>query len=138
MLSSIESEDNERIPTLKALTIGWRLTYIDAGDDSDDLIVELPDDLLRATAWAEGDLLEMEAEADSADSSVIRVTKRTLCDACSVNTSDTAMASCRRTSASAQCRRRRRGHATMQVLLQLRDGHADARIATIIRIRAQQ
>ena len=91
MLSSIESEDNERIPTLKALTIGWRLTYIDAGDD---LIVELPDDLLRATAWAEGDLLEM--EADPADSSVIRVTKRTLCDASSLNTSETAMDTCRR------------------------------------------
>ncbi|MCQ2043455.1 hypothetical protein SAMN05216194_105304 [Stutzerimonas kunmingensis] len=76
MLSSIESEDNERIPTLKALTIGWRLTYIDAGDDSDDLIVELPDDLLRATAWAEGDLLEMEAEAEAAPSDEAHAVRR--------------------------------------------------------------
>jgi len=109
--------------------MGWRLTCIDAGDDSGDLIVELPNDLLRATGWAEGDLLEM--EADPADSSVIRVTKRTLCDACSVNTSDTGHGLL-------QAQWRCRGHATMQVLLQLRDGHAQEPAAGEPFIRRRQ
>lgn len=42
----------------------WRVACRDAGDGSGDLIVDLPDDLLLALGWAEGDTLELEADPD--------------------------------------------------------------------------
>lgn len=38
----------------------WKLTLIDAGDGSGDALIELPDDLLAAVGWVEGELLEIE------------------------------------------------------------------------------
>ena len=67
--------------------MGWTLTCEDAGDGSGDVIVELPDDLLAASGWAEGDTLEL--EPDPSDSSVIRITRRVSCDVCDANTAET-------------------------------------------------
>lgn len=36
----------------------WTITVEDAGDDSGDLILPLPEDLLQMQGWVEGDTLE--------------------------------------------------------------------------------
>lgn len=51
----------------------WRVACRDAGDGSGDMIVDLPDELLRALGWAEGDTLELEADPD--DKAAIRLRK---------------------------------------------------------------
>ena len=38
----------------------WKLILIDAGDGTGDALIELPDDLLAAVGWVEGELLEIE------------------------------------------------------------------------------
>ncbi|WP_047540072.1 hypothetical protein [Methylotenera versatilis] len=38
----------------------WKLTLIDAGDESGDALIELPDELLAKVGWVEGELLEIE------------------------------------------------------------------------------
>ncbi len=42
--------------------MNWKLTCRDAGDGSDDVILELPDDLLQAAGLAVGDTLEVERD----------------------------------------------------------------------------
>ncbi len=67
--------------------MNWKLTCRDAGDGSGDLILDLPDDLLQAAGWAEGDMLEL--ESDPADSTAIRLNKVMLCDVCDASTAET-------------------------------------------------
>lgn len=65
----------------------WTLTCRDAGDAGGDVILDLPDDLLQAADWAEGDTLEL--EPDPADSRIIRLKKVVLCDVCDARTAET-------------------------------------------------
>lgn len=65
----------------------WKLTCRDAGDGSGDAILELPDDLLQAAGWADGDTLELEPDPD--DSSAIRLMKVVQCDVCDASTAET-------------------------------------------------
>ena len=65
----------------------WKLTCRDAGDGSGDAILELPDELLQAAGWAEGDTLEL--EPDPADSTEIQLRKVVLCDVCDASTAET-------------------------------------------------
>ncbi|MGZ8982325.1 MAG: hypothetical protein ACXW11_00045 [Methylotenera sp.] len=37
----------------------WTTTLLDAGDGSDDAIINFPDDLLAFMGWAEGDILSL-------------------------------------------------------------------------------
>jgi hypothetical protein len=37
----------------------WEVTLLDAGDDSGDLILPFPDDLLEKMSWKEGDELNL-------------------------------------------------------------------------------
>lgn len=67
--------------------MGWKLTCRDAGDGSGDMIVDLPDDLLQATGWEEGDSLEL--KQDPHDSTVLRLSKIETCDVCDVTTTET-------------------------------------------------
>ena len=68
--------------------MNWKLPCRDAGDGSDDVILELPDDLLQAAGLAVGDTLEV--EHDPNDSTALRLTKAVvLCDVCDANTAET-------------------------------------------------
>ncbi len=68
--------------------MNWKLTCRDAGDGSDDVILELPYDLLQAAGLAVGDTLEV--EHDPNDSTALRLTKAVvLCDVCDANTAET-------------------------------------------------
>lgn len=64
----------------------WKLTCRDAGDGSGDVILDLPDDLLQAAGWGEGDTLELEPDPDS---STIRLIKLVRCDVCDASTAET-------------------------------------------------
>lgn len=65
----------------------WKLICSDAGDGSGDVILDLPDDLLQAAGWAEGDTLALEPAPD--DSSAIRLMKVVRCDVCDASTAET-------------------------------------------------
>ncbi len=65
----------------------WKLTCRDAADGSGDLILELPDDLLQAAGWKEGDSLELEGDLASGDGPQLK--KTVLCDVCGGSTAET-------------------------------------------------
>lgn len=67
--------------------MSWKLTCRDAGDGSGDVILELPDDLLKAAGLTVGDPLTL--EPDPADSTAIRLRKTVLCDVCDASTAET-------------------------------------------------
>lgn len=63
----------------------WKLTCRDAGDGCGDAILDLPDDLLQAAGWTEGDTLELEPDPDC---STIRLKKVVRCDVCDASTTE--------------------------------------------------
>lgn len=67
--------------------MSWKLTCRDAGDGSGDMIVDLPDDLLQAAGWEEGDSLEL--KQDPSDSTVLRLSRIVICDVCDATTTET-------------------------------------------------
>ena len=69
------------------MSIRWKLTCRDAGDGSGDVILELPEDLLKAAGLAVGDTLEL--EPDPADSTAIQLRKVVRCDVCDASTAET-------------------------------------------------
>lgn len=91
----------------------WTLTCRDAGDGSGDVILDLPDDLLQAADWDEGDTLEQ--EPDPADSRIIRLKKVVLCDVCDARTAETGYGVLQAQWLDGEA---------VEVLLRLCDGHA--------------
>lgn len=67
--------------------MSWKLICRDAADGSDDLILELSDDLLQAAGWKVGDVLELEGEL--ANGGAIQLKKTVLCDVCGAATAET-------------------------------------------------
>lgn len=65
----------------------WKLTCRDAADGSGDVIVDLPNSLLRAKGWEEGDSLEL--TLDPSDRSALRLSKVVICDVCDATTAET-------------------------------------------------
>lgn len=96
----------------------WKLTCHDAEDGSGDVILELPDDLLQAVGWGEGDTLEL--EIDPEDSSVVRLKKVVRCDVCDASTAETGHGVLQAHWRDSEAE----GGAPVQVVLRLRDGRA--------------
>jgi hypothetical protein len=61
---------------LRANPITWQAKLIDAGDDSGDAVLELPDELLMQLGWAEDDTLEVSVH--NAQISVIRISSNSI------------------------------------------------------------
>lgn len=66
--------------------MSWKLVCRDADDDSGDVILDLPDDMLQAAGLSVGDTLEL--EPDPSDSTTIHLRKVVLCDVCDASTTE--------------------------------------------------
>lgn len=69
-LLNILSQHLPSTTMLQANPPTWQATLIDAGDESGDAVLELPDELLLQLGWDEGDTLEVSVHNDQI--SVIR------------------------------------------------------------------